>query len=150
MKGPILIDTMVLVKALNKRDKEHEQAQTCLVHLLSSSEDLVVCLQNLVEFWAVATRPIKRKGLGWSTERTFLEIQKIRASFVVLEDPDDWFSTWINMVKAHRLEGKDVHDARIASIMLRNNVHKVVSSDRKGFDPIAEIQRIEMSQVSSL
>ena len=54
--------------------------------LLAREDELFVIAQNLIEFWAVATRPIDNNGLGLTIARATQELTKLKALFALLPD----------------------------------------------------------------
>jgi hypothetical protein len=59
-----LVDTNILLRSLNPDDPQYEAAANALAKLRVRNETLCIVPQNLIEFWAVATRPINKNGLG--------------------------------------------------------------------------------------
>lgn len=57
-----LPDTNVVLRLVNKKDPLHQIVQQAIEKLGQSGEDIVIVPQVLVEFWAVATRPITSNG----------------------------------------------------------------------------------------
>lgn len=60
----ILVDTSVLARLANTADPSHLTAARAVVELHRRGEVLHVTAQNLIEFRAVATRPVAVNGLG--------------------------------------------------------------------------------------
>lgn len=60
----ILADTNILLRSLHLQHPHHDVAKNALKLLRLRNETLCVAPQNLVEFWAVATRPLNENGLG--------------------------------------------------------------------------------------
>src|SRR5580704_12548116 len=61
-----LIDTNVLLRLLQPQYTQYSIATAAVSELRRRRADLCVATQNLVEFWAVATRPVVTNGLGMS------------------------------------------------------------------------------------
>ncbi|HTG43684.1 MAG TPA: PIN domain nuclease, partial [Verrucomicrobiae bacterium] len=57
------------------------QASRVVANLPLRGDRPVITGQNLVEFWAVVTRPIDANGLGWSASRARSEVDQLQASF---------------------------------------------------------------------
>jgi predicted nucleic acid-binding protein len=66
---PVLIDTNILLRTLQSANSHCAMAQRAINLLRSRRETLWVCAQNIVEFWAVASRPLQDNGLGFSISR---------------------------------------------------------------------------------
>jgi predicted nucleic acid-binding protein len=84
---------------------------------LTNGHELFITPQILIEFWAVATRPIDANGLGWSSALVQTEIERLRRLFSWLDDNDQVFSNWLQIVSGYNVQGKQVHDARLVAVM---------------------------------
>jgi predicted nucleic acid-binding protein len=62
-----LADTNILLRSLNTDDPYSRAVNRALSILRLRNESLVIAPQNLIEFWAVATRSTKENGLGLTT-----------------------------------------------------------------------------------
>jgi len=79
-------------------------------------------LQNISEFWNVATRPIANNGLGFSVATVLNEIAKIERYLSVLPDSPSVYGEWKRLVIQRYVLGSKVHDAKLVAAM---NVHEV-------------------------
>jgi len=95
--------------------------------VLGGDERLVVAAQVLFEFWSVATRPVVANGLGWSAARARSEVDAIRSRFRVLEEPPAVVDLWLDIVVAHDLKGKRIHDAHLLATMKANGVTRLLT-----------------------
>ena len=64
----ILIDTNILLRRTQPGHEHRSAAMESLAKLLLDEESVYFTLQNMAEFWNVATRPIDKNGLGLSLE----------------------------------------------------------------------------------
>ena len=80
-----LVDTNVLLRLLQPEHPQYPIASMALAALRRQESDLCVARQNLVEFWAVATRPLAENGLGMSPLATAGEVRVLHDLFRVLE-----------------------------------------------------------------
>ena len=90
--------------------------------LFDRGDELHVIGQNLIEFWAVATRAINENGLGLTITEAALELKKLKTTFTVLPDSADILPLWEELVVRHLVRGKQAHDARLVAAM---SVHKL-------------------------
>ena len=74
---PVLIDTNVLLRSMQPSHPMHVSAVRALEVLIRRQEPLVIALQNVAEFWNVATRPVANNGLGFTIEEARDELAKI-------------------------------------------------------------------------
>jgi predicted nucleic acid-binding protein len=87
---------------------------------------LFVPPQNLIEFWAVATRPVEANGLGLSVEKVAEEVTRFEAVFRLADEPSELFRQWRQLVEKHKVKGKQVHDARLVAIMIEGGVARIL------------------------
>jgi predicted nucleic acid-binding protein len=64
-----LIDTCILLRAFERDAAEHGSIIQAIRSLWERDEELFVTVQNIAEFWNVATRPADKNGLGLSSDR---------------------------------------------------------------------------------
>lgn len=61
----ILADTNILLRRTQPDHRSHSQAVESVAKLLAAREPVYFTLQNISEFWNVATRPVTNNGLGF-------------------------------------------------------------------------------------
>jgi predicted nucleic acid-binding protein len=113
-----IIDTNVVTRFCNPSDVQHHLATDAISRLLTQGDECFLTAQILVEFWAVATRPVEVNGLGWSVETTRKTIDQVLRRFPLLKDSEDIFPNWLNLVTINKVMGKRTHDVRIVAVML--------------------------------
>jgi predicted nucleic acid-binding protein len=94
----ILVDTNILLRSLHLQHPHHDLANNALKLLRLRNETLCAAPQNLVEFWAVATRPLNENGLGMTVARVAGEIAVLRQLFRVLPYTAEVLERWQNIV----------------------------------------------------
>jgi predicted nucleic acid-binding protein len=104
----------------------------------------VLCLtaQNLIEFWAVATRPVDANGLGMSIEWAAAQVARMKRLFRILPDSPEDYSEWERLVVLHRVSGKKVHDARLAAAMRVRGITHLLTFNVKDFARYNDIQAV--------
>ena len=117
-----LVDTNVLLRSVQISHPMHSDAAGSIDLFLRGGEEVSIISQNLIEFWAVATRPEVSNGLGISINQTVQIIAAFKNAFLLLPDTVSIFAEWEQLVARHRVAGKQVYDARLVAAM---NVHKV-------------------------
>lgn len=88
------VDTNVLLRSIDDGHIAQPIARDGLLTLRDRGEILSIFPQNLIELWAVATRPLANNGLGWGVERTEQELAALKNLFVVLADTDGVLAEW--------------------------------------------------------
>ncbi|MEK7408834.1 MAG: PIN domain-containing protein [Acidobacteriota bacterium] len=131
-----LLDTNVLLYLANPAAREHAAAKVALARMLSAADEIVVSLQVLLEFWSVATRPAVSNGLGWSVPHTRAVIEEIRARFPVLDEPPEVLDLWLELVVAHAVKGKRIHDAHLLATMKANGVTRLLTFNDSDFPSV--------------
>jgi predicted nucleic acid-binding protein len=112
-----LVDTNVLLRSVQKFHPMQSEADRAINFLLRNPEATSVIPQNLIEFWAVATRPETRNGLGLSVNETVEQIAYFKSLFTLLPDTNEVFKEWERLVAQHQVLGKQVYDARLVAAM---------------------------------
>src|ERR1039457_6883593 len=62
----ILVDTNILLRRTQPDHPSHTLAVESVARLLAAGDPVYFTLQNMSEFWNVATRPAANNGLGFS------------------------------------------------------------------------------------
>ena len=117
-----LADTNIILRSAEPAHPMRKDAVNTVKSLLADGHNVFLILQNLIEFWNVATRPIDKNGFGWTTAQTDAEVARLETLLTVLPDNQAIYSEWRRLVVAHSVLGKQVHDARIVAAM---NAHKI-------------------------
>lgn len=143
----ICVDSNILIYSLNESSPFHPDASNAISELDSNRHDLIVFPQNLIEFWAVATRPISSNGLGFTTPRVAAELTQIRTLFLFVPESPAIYPEWQRLVTAHGVSGKSVHDARIAAQMSVNDVDIILTFNTKDFSRYANITAVDPASV---
>ncbi len=97
------------------------------------NESLVIAPQNLIEFWAVATRSTKENGLGLTTAEAGDELAGIRNFFRLLPYTPQVVEIWQNLVMQHGVSGKQAHDAHLVAMMTVHGVHRILTLNGDDF-----------------
>ena len=95
----VLIDTNVLLRRLESLHDHHRQAVDATARLVESAEPVHVTPQNIADFWAAATRPVARNGLGLSLATTVAEIDRIERVFAFLPNHPAIYEHWRRLVR---------------------------------------------------
>ncbi len=118
----VLVDTNVLLRRVQRSHPSHAIAVESVGRLLATGEPVYFTLQNVAEFWNVATRPASHNGLGFSSSVALAEVANIEEDLELLPDIPAIYAEWKTLVVRHGVVGVKVHDARLVAAM---NVHGV-------------------------
>ena len=142
------VDTNVLLRSIDNGHVAQRIAQDGLFALRARVEMLSIFPQNLVEFWAVATRPLANNGLGWGVDRAQAELTALKNLFVVLADTDAILAEWERLVVHHRVIGKQAHDAHLVASMLVHRVTHLLTFNEADFKRYSEITVVNPETIS--
>ena len=107
--------------------------------LATRRDELHVIAQNLIEFWAVATRPISNNGLGLTIVQAEQELTKLKALFNILPDTPDILPEWESLVLRYQVIGRQAHDARLVAAMKVHNLTHLLTFNDSDFKRFTEI-----------
>jgi predicted nucleic acid-binding protein len=142
----ILFDTNILLRWTQKHHPHSATAVWALKALRSRNEELHIAPQNIVEFWAVATRPLNQNGLGMTIEQTTAEIESLKSFFGLLPELP-LHEEWQRIVTQYRVSGKNVHDARLVAAMSVHGIGEILTFNGPDFARYTEISVLDPSQV---
>ena len=143
----MLIDTNILIRTLQPQHELYALADAAVQCLPQQGRDLVITPQNLIELWAVATRPIGYNGLGLSTSNAVAELERIKAMFVLLPDTPAIYPAWERLVIKHQVSGKPAHDARLVAAMQVHGITAILTFDKTGFARYPGIEVVHPADV---
>jgi predicted nucleic acid-binding protein len=122
-----LLDTNLLLRWANLLDPARPLALSALRTLRRRGDLLHTTPQNYIEFWSSATRPVAVNGLGLTPDQAYRLIQRLRPLFPLLADTDRVFDEWLRVVVTTGVSGRQVHDARLAAVMLAHGVSHILT-----------------------
>ncbi len=114
---PYLTDSNILLRSAELGHPMQAEALEAMATLLRRQETIYIVPQNLFEFWAVATRPLERNGLGMSVADAEAELARLEDQFPLLLDPPGLYREWRRLVTTHAVVGVRVHDTRLVAAM---------------------------------
>ncbi len=128
-----LVDTGVLLRAFDANFDRYRSIRQALRKALDENERLVVTIQNMAEFWNVATRPLEYNGQGLPAERTQRRLRIIeRLCQVVAEDLRS-YEEWKRLVDELGVSGVKVHDARLVAVMKSSGIETILTLNEGDF-----------------
>jgi predicted nucleic acid-binding protein len=97
----ILVDTNILLRRIQPGHPQQEAAVESVARLVETRERVFFTLQNISEFWNVATRPTASNGLGLSIARAEAEVDQIEQIIDLLTDSASVYKEWKRLIVAH-------------------------------------------------
>ena len=146
----VLLDTNVLLRAVNVSHPEHSLARAAVAQLLGRADDVFLTPQVLTEFWSVATRPASANGgFGWEPGRLRAEVEALQRQFPLLEDTPDVFRQWLALMNAYDVSGKQVHDAH-GTVMQAHAVTYLLTFNTSDFTRYAAVRPVHPSRAAEV
>lgn len=143
----ILADTNVLLRTAQPQHPHFVTTLRALDVLRNKGERLHIAPQNIVEFWAVATRPAGVNGLGLTVEQTATELDSLKSLFILLPEAPI-HAEWERIVRKYRVSGKNVHDARLVASMIVHGVRDILTFNVLDFSRYNEISVLDPAKVN--
>jgi len=143
-----LVDTNILLRLVQKNSPIHSDTQRAILMLKRQGELLYIIPQNLIEFWAVATRPINSNGLGLSTAQAVHETNKLKKIFILYLDTPAIFGEWESVIVKYQVMGKQVHDARLFAAMITHQITHILTFNINDFKRFSEIVVVDPRSVT--
>ncbi len=143
-----LVDTNVLLRSVEENHPMNDAAVNAVQHLLAQGEELCIMPQNLIEFWAVATRPANVNGLGLSVAQAIAELSELKDIFTLQPDTPAMFVEWEKLVVRNQVMGKQAHDTRLIAGMTVLQLSHLLTFNTDDFKRFTEITAIDPREIS--
>ncbi len=140
---PILVDTNVLLRAVQRKHPVYPIAVSALKILHRRAEILCLMPQNLIEFWNVCTRPAAANGLGLDVAAAERYVSRFERIFPILPDSMLIFREWRVIVTQYSIIGVSVHDARLVAAMRVHAISRILTFDKDDFSRYREIEALD-------
>jgi len=131
-------DSNILIHLTNTNSPDHRAAEFALKELEQVGTELLYTSQNIAEFWNVCTR-IGPGGIFLSIEETSRRLAMVEARFIFLPELPRAAEIFKDILRRYRVRGVQVHDARLASVMLASGVSEILTFDRDDFKRYTEL-----------
>src|SRR6266700_2720773 len=135
----ILVDTNILLRVVDQSAAEHSICVDALRRLDDLGHELAICAQVMIEFWSVATRPLKANGLGLEPKSAAQFLNGLCNSLRVLPEPPDVASVWRQIVERYSVISKQAHDARLVALMQAHNLPQLLTLNTSDFSRYSQI-----------
>ncbi len=145
----VLVDTNILLRSVEPLHPQHAVAVGAVSQLLAEGTLVYFTLQNIAEFWNVATRPIENNGLGFSISSTLDEVEKVEGLLTLLPDTPAVYAEWKRIIVEHSVSGVKVHDARLVATMRTHGVSRLLTFDLDDFARYAEIEVVHPRTIAA-
>lgn len=130
----VLCDSGILLRLFEPTDLLHLTVRSAVEALQVRGDKLVTAPQNAAEFWNVCTRPATaRGGFGLDTAEAERRLQAVERTFSLLTEPPTAYALWRALVVTHSVQGKQVHDARLAALMAAHGITHILTLNGPDF-----------------
>jgi predicted nucleic acid-binding protein len=128
-----LADTNCLLRFAQRAHPLHAVTRHAVRTLRANGDRPRATVQNYVEFWNVATRPISRNGFGLTPAAADHLLRVIERLFPMLPDAATLYQEWRRLVVAHSVSGVQVHDARLVAAMRASGLTHILTFNTADF-----------------
>lgn len=129
----VLADTNVILRRLHRVHPQHRQARNAITKFSKGTNRVCVTSQNLIELWAVCTRPLENNGFGLTPAQADRVVARVERSVFRLPDSDDIYPEWRRLVVTHGVSGKKTHDARLVAAMTVHGITHILTFNADDF-----------------
>jgi predicted nucleic acid-binding protein len=135
---PGIVDTNVLVYALDADAPQHAAARALLEMAREASITLFTTSQILCEFYSIVTNP-RRVSKPRSAADALTAISSLLAFLHVLPVPAHTVDGWMDLLRRHPVTGSDVFDLQIVATMQANGMQRIYTFNTADFEPFTEL-----------
>jgi predicted nucleic acid-binding protein len=132
-KGPVFVDTNVLVAASSIGAPFHSESIKALDKLHASRSEIWISRQILRELLATLSRP---QAWGGNVDREILadHAERLLKLYKIAEENPESTTHLLGFVRDGRARGKQVHDAAIAAVMLSHEIKRLLTLNTADFE----------------
>lgn len=135
---PGVIDTNVLVYALDADASQHASSRALLEAARDGSTTLYVTSQILCEFYSIVTNA-RRVSKPRSPEDAASTVSDLLAFLHVLPIPAHTVEGWLGLLRRHPVTGGDVFDLQVIASMQANGVQRIYTFNTDDFEAFPEL-----------
>lgn len=133
----MLVDTNILVYAINKSSPKYKQAQK---FLKDNQGDLIIAHQNILETIKVLTQP--KFSHPMNPKSAIEAVLKIAESCQIITPIIGTEFIALELIKNSALSGNRIFDAYLTATALSNNITTIATDNIKDFQKFAEMKVI--------
>lgn len=133
----MLIDSNILVYAINTYSPKHKKAQ---IFLQENVGNLVVAQQNILETLRVLTHPKFPKPM--KIKEALIAVEKILEAARIIHPESETYYILLELIKKYNLGGDKIFDGYLVATALSNNVKVLATDNTKDFQGLTEIKMI--------
>jgi predicted nucleic acid-binding protein len=142
-----LADTNVAMRRVLPADPACGIVTAAIDKLREDGQVIYITPQILIEFHALATRPVEANGLGLTLVQAGVEAAKMEAIFPMLPEAPGIYSRWRALVTSYQVMGRQVYDARLVAVMQTYGVTHLLTMNAIHFRRFSSIVVTEPGDV---
>jgi predicted nucleic acid-binding protein len=129
-----LLDTGILLRLIDEPDPQHDIVCDAVDMLVGRKLELFITIQNIAEFWNVATRPKANNGLELPPAKAAqLFADAIEPYCAIVLEQDSLEVEFKRLLTQYCVIGKQVHDARLVAMMLAWQIDHILTLNERNF-----------------
>ena len=146
----VLADTGILLRLADPADPQHATVGHAVRAVRGRGDELTIGGQNAAEFWNVSTRPATARG-GWglTVAEADRRLKAIELGFPLLPELPTAYPIWRDLIVAHAVQGKQVHDARLVALMKAHGITRVLTLNAGDFARFPGVIEIAPASLAS-
>jgi len=127
----IALDTNILVYAHREEFPLHAEARSCIEQLVATGQRFAIPWPCAHEFFSVVTHP-RRFRPPSTADQAFAFLNTLASTdlSVWLSEGELHLRQLESLVASSRIQGPQIHDARIAALCLANGIRELWTADR--------------------
>lgn len=133
----MLIDSNILIYAINSDSPKHKKAQEFLTQ---NASDLQITHQNILEAIRVLTH--NKFSNPMETKDALTAVLAISESLKLISPTQTGYYLTIEFIKLHNLSGNRIFDAYLAATAISNDIKEFATDNTKDFNKFKEIKVI--------
>jgi predicted nucleic acid-binding protein len=144
-----LADTNIAARWGLPGDPQYTIIRSAVLSLQAQRQVVYITPQVLIEFHALATRPVEANGLGWTSQAARNEARNIEAVFPLLPEVEAIYPLWSALVDTYGIVGRQVYDARLVAVMQAHGLSQILTFNGNHFRRFAGITVVEPKSLLS-
>jgi predicted nucleic acid-binding protein len=141
------LDSNILLRSIEENHLQQDEALDLINRLVGRGVEVFLLPQSLYEFWVVATRLKKDRGLELSPAEAEAILTKFESAFPIKHDNQTVFKEWRQLVTHQAVSGKNAHDARLAAAAIAHGISHFVTFNKDHFKRFSAITALLPSEV---
>lgn len=144
MKSTSLIDTNVIVYALNTESQFHKQSKKVLDDALNGKIQASICDKSLFELYAIITDGKRVEHPITINEAIDIIKILINSEIHILLSDETSVTKTFELAKKYKIIKQNIFDYVLVGMMLSNGINQLYTYNHKDFSKIKEITLIEI------